>query len=136
METRPLTSDDEALIEAAAGVLADHYEPGRHEVSSALRTASGRVYSAINLVPAVGTAAVHCEPITVGNAIMDGETAFETTVAVTYADPSERARVVVVSACGVCRELLFDFDPTVDVVVPARPEPVKATVAELLPGKG
>jgi cytidine deaminase len=135
METRPLTDADTALIDAAAKVLADHFEPGRHEVSSALRTDSGQVYTAINLVTSVGTAAVHCEPITVGKAILAGESAFETTVAVTYADPVEQSRPVVISACGVCRELLRDFDPTIDVVVPGTPDPVKATVTELLPGK-
>lgn len=136
MDVRPLTADDEALIEAATEVLTAHYRPGRHEVASALRTGSGDVHAAINLVPSVGTAAVHCEPITVCNAIMDGETSFETTVAVTYADSTARSEVVVVSACGVCRELLRDFDPEVDVVVPTPDGPVKAAVTELLPGKG
>lgn len=136
MESRPLTAEDEALIDAAEDVLETHFEPGRHEVSSALRTTSGRVYTAINLVPSVGTAAVHCEPITIGNAVLDGETSFETTVAVTYADPSDPSGPMVVSACGVCRELLRDFDPTIDVIVPSDPGPVKAAVTELLPGKG
>lgn len=136
METEPLTEADEALIDAAADLLADHYAPGRHEVTSALRTASGRVYTAVNLVPSVGTAGVHCEPITLANAIMDGETAFETSVAVTYADPGDPSEPVVVSACGVCRELLRDFDPDLDIVVPSPDGPVKASVTELLPGKG
>lgn len=136
MDTRPLTADDEALIDAATEVLREHYEPGRHEVASALRTGSGTVYAAINLVPTVGTAAVHCEPITLGNAVLDGESDLETTVAVTYADPEARDEVVVLSACGVCRELLRDFDADLDVVVPSPDGPVAASVSDLLPGKG
>ena len=136
MDVRPLTDEDEALIDEATAVLEAHYEPGRHEVASALRTASGTVHAAINLVADVGTAAVHCEPITVGNAVLDGETAFDATVAVTYEDPAAREDVVVVSACGVCRELLRDFDPDVDVVVPSPDGPVRASASDLLPGKG
>lgn len=136
MDPRPLTADDEALIDAATEVLQAHYEPGRHEVASALRTGSGAVYAAINLVSSVGTAAVHCEPITVGNAVLDGETDLEATVAVTYADPAARDEIVVLSACGVCRELLRDFDPDLDVVVPSSDGPVKSSVSDLLPGKG
>lgn len=136
MDARPLEADDEALIDAATEVLAAHYEPGRHEVASALRTGSGAVYAAINLVTSVGTAGVHCEPITVGNAVLAGETDLEATVAVSYADPDARDEVVVLSACGVCRELLRDFDPEVEVIVPSPDGPVRAAVADLLPGKG
>ena len=43
----------------------------------------------------------------------------------------------VISACGVCREMLRDYDPDVDVIVDGEPhgfdEPVKRPVTELLP---
>lgn len=133
MPARELTDEDHELIETATETLAEHFEPGRHEVASALRTGSGEVYTAINLVPGVGTAAVHCEPITIGMAIMDGEAEFEASVAVTYADRDPDGEVVVVSACGVCRELMADFDPDTWVFLPGDDGPAKVPVSELLP---
>ena len=133
MDARELTADDEDLIAAATETLRAHFEPGRHEVASALRTGSGEVYTAINLVPSVGTAGVHCEPITIGMAVLDGETSFEASVAVTYEGRDPGGDVIVVSACGVCRELMRDFDPDTWVLLPGDDGPVKATVADLLP---
>lgn len=136
MDARPITDADEALIEEATAVLADHFRPGRHEVASALRTDSGRTYAAINLVPSVGTAGIHCEPITIANAIRDGETGFDATVAVTYEDRDPARDVRVISACGVCRELVRDFDPGTDILFRDGDRVVKATAVELLPAKG
>lgn len=135
METRPISDADEDLIEEAIEVLQRHFEEGRHEVASALRTASGRTYTAINLVPSVGTAGVHCEPITIGNAILDGETEFDATVAVTYRDRDPERPVRVISACGSCRELIRDFDPGTDVLFRDGSGVSKASVTDLLPAK-
>lgn len=135
VDARPVSGADEALIAEATDVLHEQFEPGRHVVASALRADSGATYAAINLRTRVGNAQVHCEPITVGNAIAAGETGFETTVAVCYegGDPSGDVRVV--SACGVCRELLRDHCPGVDVVFRGEDGPVKAPVEALLPAR-
>lgn len=136
VESRPLTDSDRDLVSAAKSTLREQHVPGKREVASALRAGSGEVYDAANLEPGVDNAAVHCEPITVANALAAGETDFETTVAVYFpaGDPANEPRVV--SACGVCRELLREFCPGVDVVFRGDDGPVKAPVEELLPGKG
>lgn len=136
MTGRPITDADRRLIEDATSVLREHFEPGRHRTACALRTASGATYTSINLLTTIGAAQVHCEPIAVGTAITDGETEFETSVAVTYPDEDPAREPQVVSACGVCRELLRDFAPDIDVVVPGDGEPVKVPLPELLPTTG
>lgn len=136
MSSRPLTDSDRELVDATTETLRDHYVPGRHRTACGLRTASGATYTSINLITSLGATQVHCEPIAIGMAVLDDETDFETSVAVRYPDEDTTREPQVVSACGVCRELLRDFAPTIDVIVPGNGEPVKVGLPELLPAKG
>jgi cytidine deaminase len=136
IDARPLTAADEELVAEAEAALREHHVPGRRRVASALRAGSGEIYATANLETAVDNASVHCEPITVANALDAGETTFETTVAVLYPGDDPAEEPVVVSACGVCRELLRNYCPGVSVVFQGEAGPVKAPVEELLPGKG
>ena len=43
--------------------------------------------------------------------------------------------IAVVSPCGACRELIFDYDPKARVIVPNGPSPSIVPIAELLPNK-
>lgn len=135
MSGRPLTDADHVLIEAATDVLRTHFEPGRHRTACGLRGASGETYTSINLVTTIGAAQVHCEPIAMGMAVLNDETDFETSVAVTYPDNDPTQEPTVVSACGVCRELLRDFAPDIDVIVPGEDGSEKVALGELLPAK-
>lgn len=135
MTGTPLTDADRELIGAAEDCLEAHFDPERHRVASALRTGEGEVYSAINLTTSVGSAEVHCEPITVANALMDGADHLDATVAVVYPDADPTNDPQVISACGVCRELLRDFDPAIDVIVEGPDGHVKRPVTDLLPAK-
>jgi cytidine deaminase len=150
MSIERLTSDDDDLIQAATAAIKPQYKPGKtrtaRTVGAALRTADGSVYTGVNLTADTPRASVCAEPVALGSAIADGHTNFETVVAVLYepanepefdgdeADPPERR---IISACGVCREMLRDYDPNVDVIVDGDPhgidEPVKRPVTELLP---
>jgi cytidine deaminase len=152
MDARTLTDADWELIEAAKETIRDVYVPGTgptsRSVGAALRTSSGAVYTGVNLTTATPRASVCAEPIAVGRAVTDGETAFDTIVAVKHAlgaDPRADADgdgavvadvgddAVVISACGVCRELLRDYDPSTLVVVPGADGPEKVPVETLLP---
>jgi cytidine deaminase len=150
MTIERLTDDDRALIEAATGVIAPQYKPGKtrtaRTVGAALRTDGGSVYTGVNITADTPRASVCAEPVALGGAIANGETGFDAVAAVLYkpsnepefdgddADPPETR---IISACGVCREMLRDYDPDVDVIVQGAPhgfdEPVKRPVTELLP---
>jgi cytidine deaminase len=57
-------------------------------------------------------------------------------VAVRHPDPEENdQRIAVVSPCGACRELIFDYDPNARVIVPSADSAAVVPIAELLPNK-
>ncbi len=132
MRTEPLTDADRELIAAAEDLLRELYEPGRHRCSAALRTESGSVHTGINLITG-GQTDIHSEPIAYGRAVMAGDPEIETSVAVIYENNDASNEMRVVAACGVCREFYETFAPDVDVIVPGDPDPVKASLSELLP---
>lgn len=150
MTIERLTDDDRELIEAATAAIEPRYKPGKtrtaRTVGAALRAGDGSVYTGVNLTADTPRASVCAEPVALGAAIADGKTRFETSVAVLYkpynepefdGDESDPPETRVISACGVCREMLRDYDPTVDVIVDGGPHgvdaPVKRPVTDLLP---
>jgi len=96
------------------------YRYGRHTVGAAVRGASGRIYTAVNLDATVGRAAVCAEAVALGAAITAGESAIEAVVAVRHPRPEEHGPIAVVSPCGLCRELLVDHAPGCEVILPGR----------------
>jgi cytidine deaminase len=135
MDARPLYAADHELVEAAEATLEARFDPDRHRVASALRTDDGTVYTAVNLRSTVDQATVHCEPVTLENALADGHGSFDCSVAVRYQDDDPANDPVVISACGVCRELLYDYEETLDVVVGLDGELRKVALDELLPAR-
>lgn len=115
----PLTDDDRALVEAARGVLLQHYRPFWHTVAAALRGLDGRIWTGVHLGTTVGRLSVCAEPVALGRAILEGDGTVGTIVAVRHPKPEETDReIAVVSPCGACRELLMDHAPQALVVVP------------------
>lgn len=132
-----LSPADEELIERAERTVAESFDPewfgGAPMVGGALRGDSGETYTGVSLPSGVGRASVCAEPSALSNAVEGGEDGLEASVAVRHPLPEEDRNFEVVSACGVCRELLYDFDPGVKVLFPTTEEPRKATVEDLLP---
>jgi cytidine deaminase len=132
MRTEPPTDEDEELIAAAKATLADCHVAGRHRCAAAMRSATGEVYTSINLMTG-GVTDVHAEPIALAKAVEAGDPDIETSVAVIYEDDDAGNPAEVVAACGVCRELLHAFVPEVSIIVPGEDGPVRAPLSELLP---
>lgn len=124
MEYRELSPEDEELLAAAREVIRDNYLKDRHEVGSAVRAASGEIYTGVHLEsPGVDICA---EWVALGKAISAGQRDFTCVVAA--------GRRGVMSPCGVCRELLLRYAPNADVIVPdEQGRPRKVTIGELLP---
>lgn len=126
-----LTKSDEALIEEATNLILRLYEPDRHHVAAALRTRSGKIYSAVHLDTYVGHCSVCAEAAAVAKAASEGERDIVAIVAVRYRG---EGRPRVVSPCGACRELLSDYgDPSVIYATNGRVH--KARASRLLPSK-
>jgi len=137
MRREKLTAKDEALIAAARAAIKERYRNEWQEVGAALRTRDGRIYAGVNLDAYLGRMAVCAEAVALGQAVTEvGETGIETIVAVRHPEPADKDQtIVVVSPCGSCRELIWDYDRNARVIVPGANGPAIAAIGELLPNK-
>jgi len=128
---------DKELIAAATAAIKQRYRYDWQEVGAALRTRSGKIYSGINLDAYLGRMAVCAEAVALGRAFVDlGDAGIETIVAVRHPDPEEKDQSIkVVSPCGACRELIFDYDRNARVIVPNGKSAAVVPIAALLPNK-
>jgi cytidine deaminase len=144
-----LSKADRELIAAATAAIKQRYRRDWQTIGAALRTRSGEVFVGVNLDAYLGRMAVCAEAVALGRAFVDlGDAGIETIVAVRHPRPEENDQnIAVVSPCGACRELIFDYDPEARVIVPS-PLPslprkrgrdgrglAVAPIGELLPNK-
>ena len=132
-----LSKKDKELIEAAREAIKRRYRDDWQEVGAAMRTRDGRIVTGVNLDAYLGRMAVCAEAVALGRAITDiGETGIDTIVAVRHPKPTEPDQAIaVVSPCGSCRELIWDYDRNARVIVPGKKGPAIASISELLPNK-
>ena len=129
-----LGAADLAQVEAARAVLVKHYRPHWHTVGAALRSRDGQVWTGVHLGATVGRLSVCAEAVALGRAILEGDGSVECAVAVRHPKAEESVRdIAIVPPCGACREMLTDYDPAADVIVPGADGPVRMAVRLLLP---
>ena len=111
MRRYKLNDNDKKLIETALEVLKKNFDDGvyNHTVGCAIRCKNGKIYNGVNCYGNHGACA---EYITIGIAISAGERDFDTIVAVHEKHPN-----CVISPCGNCRQMLFEYCPDVKVIV-------------------
>jgi cytidine deaminase len=133
----PLTDKDRELIAAAVAAIKRRYRDDWQEVGAALRTRDGRVVTGVNLDAYLGRMAVCAEAVALGKVVTDlGERGIDTIVAVRHPPPDDPDQTVgVVSPCGACRELIWDYDRHARVIVPGNGSPVVVPIGDLLPNK-
>ena len=107
----PLTKEDRELIAAASKAISGCYdrEKGHHTVGAALRCSDGKVFTGVNVYSVHSACA---EMIAIGGAVMAGEKEFDCIVAVRGEHGEE-----MLSPCGNCRQVFWDYMPDVDVIV-------------------
>ena len=132
-----LSEKDRELIAAAIDAIRPRYRNRWQEVGAAMRTRDGRIVTGVNIDAYIGRIAVCAEAIAIGRAITEtGDRGIETIVAVRHPKPDEPGDIAVVSPCGICRELIHDYDAKAQVIVPDNGrEPKVVTIGELLPNK-
>ncbi|OCK62343.1 cytidine deaminase [Bradyrhizobium sp. LMTR 3] len=132
-----LSEKDKELIAAAIDAIRPRYRNKWQEVGAAMRTRDGRIVTGVNIDAYIGRIAVCAEAIAIGRAITEtGDRGIETIVAVRHPKPDEPGDIAVVSPCGICRELIHDYDAKARVIVPDHGrEPNVVTIDELLPNK-
>ena len=132
-----LSDADRELIEAAREAIRRRYRFDWQEVGAAIRTRSGKTFTGVSLDAYLGRMAVCAEAVALGQAITNsGKTGIEVIVAVRHPPPEEKDRaIVVVSPCGACRELIWDYDRNARVIVPGPSGPELVGIGDLLPNK-
>jgi len=132
-----LSKADKELIAAATAAIKLRYRDDWQEVGAALRTRSGKIFTGVNLDAYLGRMAVCAEAVALGRAVVDlGDAGIDTIVAVRHPPPDEKDQTVkVVSPCGACRELIFDYDRKARVIVPNGKASMVVPIADLLPNK-
>jgi len=125
------------LIAAAVAAIKSRYRDDWQEVGAALRTRSGKIFTGVNLDAYLGRMAVCAEAVALGRAVVDlGDSGIDLIVAVRHPPPDEKDQAIaVVSPCGACRELIFDYDRNARVIVPNGKAPAVVPIADLLPNK-
>ena len=132
-----LSNKDEELIAIATEAISLRYRDDWQEVGAAMRTRDGRIVTGVNIDAYIGRIAVCAEAIAIGRAITEtGDRGIETIVAVRHPKPDEPGKIAVVSPCGICRELIHDYDANARVIVPDNGRvPKVMSIGQLLPNK-
>ncbi|WP_438297056.1 cytidine deaminase [Streptomyces sp. HUAS TT7] len=124
MPTPPQPVDHE-LIEAAARIARTRCRGDNHTMASAARARDGRIITGVNAYHFTGGPCA--ELVVVGTAAAQGAYELDTIVAV-----GDRDRGVV-SPCGRCRQVLFDYFPGLKVIVGSGDRLRTVSIADLLP---
>jgi cytidine deaminase len=132
----PITQEDYELVEEARNIIKKHYKHSRHQVGAAIRTKSGKIITAVNIEAYLRKVDICAEAIAIGKAILEDEDKFESIVAVRYPHPyEERQEIKVVSPCGMCRELIYDYGSHIKVIISNNDTLEKYSIGDLLPFK-
>ncbi|MTW18014.1 cytidine deaminase [Rhodoplanes serenus] len=132
-----LSALDRELVDAACEAIRRRYRNDWQEVGAALRSRSGQIVTGVNLDAYVGRMGVCAEGVAIGKLVTDlGEIGIDTIVAVRHPRPHEPDQSIrIVSPCGICRELISDYDPEARVIIMGEDGPMVVPVRDLLPNK-
>lgn len=133
-----MSAGDAELLATAQTLLARVWQPGRHEVATALRTADGRVHTGVHVEGSCRRSSVCAEGVAMGTArgALPAEVPLSV-VSVVSVQIKPAGRFRIIAPCGVCRELISDYcpDATVWVTTVDGDEPVPLRALDLLPEK-
>lgn len=136
MKLYPMTQEDYILIEEARNIIKKHYKHSRHQIGAAIRTKSGKIITAINIEAYLRKMDICAEAIAIGKALLEDEDEFEAIVAVRHPHPHEELKEIkIVSPCGMCRELIYDYGPDIKVIIQNKDKLEKYCIGDLLPYK-
>jgi len=122
---KALNDEDLDLISKAQDVIKKNFdfEKSNHTVGAAVRCKNGNIYLGVNVYLNHGACA---EIIAVGTALTAGEREFDCIVAV-GGDGD------ILPPCGNCRQMLSDYAPLCDVIIPTDEGNKKVKASELIP---
>lgn len=134
---RPADMDDAdaELLEAATALLRAVYEPVRHEVVAAMRTADGAVHLGVHVDGSARRSSVCAEGVAAGVVIAHGVTGSAEVVSSVSVLRRPEGTLHIIEPCGVCAEMITDYWPEAGVWVTQGDQIVRMRARELLPAK-
>ncbi|WP_407541347.1 hypothetical protein Q0M94_08200 [Deinococcus radiomollis] len=120
-----ISADDQVLIDRAAALVSSLPADENHTVAAVARDVQGRLYEGINLYHFTGGPCA--EPVALAVAAAQQAAPLDLIVAV-----GNRSRGVL-APCGRCRQIMFDYHPNLDVLVPDGLQLRRVNIRELLP---
>ncbi|MGI8747599.1 MAG: hypothetical protein ACR2J4_04485 [Deinococcus sp.] len=120
-----ISAADQALIDRGKAVIDALPPDENHTVAAVARDVEGRVFEGVNLYHFTGGPCA--ELVALAVAAAQRAASLEVIVAV-----RNRGRGVL-APCGRCRQILFDYHQTLDVLVPDGPGVRRVGIRELLP---
>ena len=123
------TPDELALVDTAAAAITRLRRPKLNTVCAAVLDSDGNVWLGLDLVSRMSS--VCAEPSAIAAANLNGATNLRSIAAVCFTP--DLSETTVISPCGACRERIWYHAPAARVVLPGRPQPMAAPIAELFP---
>jgi cytidine deaminase len=131
-----MPAEDSLLLDTAEKLLARVWVHGRHEVATALRTADGAVYTGVHVEGSCRRSSICAEGVAMGTARggmpPEGPLLIEAIVSVQI-KPAGHFRII--APCGVCRELISDYNPDTRVWVTTDAGIIAVAASDLLAHK-
>jgi len=123
-----LTREEQELLDAAKAASQNAYVPySGYRVGAALRCKDGSMVTGCNVENASYSLTLCAERTAIFKAISDGKRDF---IAIAVYVDSDK----VFPPCGACRQVIYEFSPTIPVIYGNRKDYIKTNIAELLPG--
>ncbi|SPO06290.1 related to cytidine deaminase [Cephalotrichum gorgonifer] len=123
---------DEALIKTATEALeAVLPNSGNHTVTASVRTRAGASFSGANVYSFTGGPCA--ELVALGVAAAAGVLAEDITTVVAVKKDAATGEIRVLNPCGRCRQVLFDYNDKLDVIVVDGGKIRTASIRKLLP---
>ncbi|TPW32682.1 cytidine deaminase [Pararhizobium mangrovi] len=121
------------LVDMARDAIRTRYSAGRHHVGCALVTRSGRIYTGVHLECTIGRITVCAEAVAIGAAATAGDAASIAAIVAVRQQGPDDPEPRIVSPCGMCREMIADYAPDAEIIVPGPDGARIASVQTLLP---
>lgn len=114
------------LIDTAKKLISQRFKENRHHFAAALKSKCGKVFTGLQLKTSIAGAEVCAEAVAIAAAAEEGVTGVEAIVTVNRIGD-------IIAPCGTCRELLIDYCPDAEIIVPGPAGGKIMKPAELLP---
>lgn len=114
------------LIDTAKKLIAQRFKENRHHFAAAIKSRCGRIFTGLQLKTSIAGAEICAEAVAIAFAAEEGITDIECLVVVNRIGD-------IISPCGKCRELLLDYCPKTEIIVPGPAGGKILSIQELLP---